>query len=75
MNNIWKTCELSVYLQYKTNTVMKKLTLDKGPDRNWQLLENGYMHTDGLTKEEADEMLERHSRIFPNIEWCLFYKP
>ena len=39
----------------------------------WALLEDGYVHTGGLSKAEADEMLERYSRIYPDIEYCLVY--
>lgn len=39
----------------------------------WALMENGYVHTDGLQKEQADEMLERYTRIFPQHEYCLIY--
>ena len=31
---------------------------------SYHLLENGYIHTSWLTKEEAEEMLERHNRFF-----------
>lgn len=39
----------------------------------WALMENGYVHTDGLTEVDANEMLERYTRIFPENEYCLFY--
>ncbi len=35
----------------------------------FQLVENGLVHTKWLTKEEADEMLNRHQRFFPECEW------
>ena len=31
--------------------------------RTWALYEDGYIHTSGLTKEEAEEMHERYNRI------------
>jgi hypothetical protein len=37
----------------------------------WALLENGYVHTDGLSREAAEEMAERHRRFFPDIEWAI----
>ncbi len=39
--------------------------------QKWQLFENGYLHTSGLKKEDADEMLERHQRIFPELEFYI----
>lgn len=40
------------------------------PEMNtYALLENGSVHTDDLDKESAQEMLERHSRFFPDIMW------
>ena len=39
----------------------------------WALLENGYVHTDSLSKTDAEEMLERYSRTFNDIEYCLVY--
>ncbi len=39
----------------------------------WALLENGYVHTDCLSKADAEEMLERYSRIFNDIEYCITY--
>lgn len=35
----------------------------------YALLENGSIHTDELTLEQANEMLERHARIFDTIQW------
>lgn len=40
-------------------------------NHRWALMENGYIHTSGLTKKQAEEMLERHSRIFPDIDWSI----
>lgn len=34
----------------------------------YALLENGSIHTDDLQLSDAQEMLERHSRIFENID-------
>ena len=39
--------------------------------RNWTLYEQGYVHTSGLTKAEAEEMLERYNRIFPDLEFYI----
>jgi hypothetical protein len=39
----------------------------------WALLENGYVHTDCLSKADAEEMLERYCRIFNDIEYCITY--
>tara|TARA_R110000824_G_scaffold2382_3_gene11178 strand:+ start:489 stop:632 length:144 start_codon:yes stop_codon:yes gene_type:complete len=39
--------------------------------KNWALLENGLIHTDGLTKEEAIEMEERHSFFFENLTYTI----
>ena len=41
--------------------------------KKWALLENGYVHTKNLSKADAEEMLERYSRIFSNIEYCITY--
>lgn len=35
----------------------------------YALVESGSIHTSGLTLDEANEMLERHSRIFDNTQW------
>lgn len=35
----------------------------------YALLENGMVHTSDLTIDEANEMLERHARIFDTITW------
>ncbi|MBP8085969.1 MAG: hypothetical protein KAY48_01700 [Saprospiraceae bacterium] len=37
--------------------------------KGYALLENGQVHTDDLDKQSAHEMLERHSRIFPDLHW------
>ena len=37
----------------------------------YALLENGYPHTTDLTLSEAEEMLERYSRIFDSNEYCI----
>ena len=39
--------------------------------KNYTLLENGFVHTTGLTFEEATEMKERHESFFPDIEWSI----
>lgn len=35
----------------------------------YALLENGSIHTDNLSLADANEMLERHARIFDTIQW------
>ena len=50
----------------------KKQPIMKNANK-WALLENGYVHTDCLSKADAEEMLERYSRIFSNIEYCITY--
>ena len=43
-------------------------------DNKWCMLEEGYVHTTGLTYEEAMEMVKRYnSCYFPELEYCLFY--
>jgi hypothetical protein len=37
----------------------------------YSLLENGSVHTDDLDLDTANEMLERHSRIFDTIKWAV----
>jgi len=37
----------------------------------WALIENGYTHTAQLTEQQASEMHERYSRIFPENEYYL----
>ena len=39
--------------------------------RLYALLENGSIHTDNLRLKDANEMLERHSRIFDTISWAI----
>lgn len=39
--------------------------------KTWALFEQGYIHTDGLSKKDADEMLERYTRIFPELEFYI----
>ena len=41
--------------------------------RKWALLENGYIHTDGLSRVEAEEMLARYNRFFEHIEYSVVY--
>ena len=40
-------------------------------ENQFALLENGQLHTDKIKKNDADEMLERHSRIFEDIHWSV----
>jgi hypothetical protein len=35
----------------------------------YALLENGSIHTSDLNLKDANEMLERHARIFDTINW------
>lgn len=35
----------------------------------YALLENGSIHTDNLKLDDANEMLERHARIFNTVQW------
>ena len=37
--------------------------------QSYALIENGVIHTDGLTFSDATEMCERHSRCFPKCRW------
>ena len=37
----------------------------------YALIEQGSIHTDCLSLEEAEEMLQRHRRIFSNINWAI----
>ncbi len=39
--------------------------------KSYALLENGGIHTDDLTLEDANEMKERHARCFPNCTWVV----
>jgi hypothetical protein len=41
--------------------------------QGYTLLENGYVHTTSLKLSEANEMLERHKRFFPELEWDVVY--
>jgi len=45
---------------------MKNATNSK---TEYALIEQGSIHTDWLSLEDANEMLERHRRIFPEINW------
>jgi uncharacterized protein (DUF3820 family) len=38
-------------------------------EQDYALLENGVIHTDDLTLEDAKEMEQRHRRCFPNCVW------
>jgi hypothetical protein len=38
-------------------------------ENRYALIEEDHIHTDWLTLDDANEMLERHSRIFPDIRW------
>lgn len=35
----------------------------------YALIEQGSVHSEWLNRDEANEMLERHKRIFPEISW------
>jgi hypothetical protein len=37
----------------------------------YALIEQGSIHTDWLSLEDAKEMLERHSSFFPGINWAI----
>jgi hypothetical protein len=43
--------------------------------KNYALFENGMIHTDNLSKSEAEEMLERHKRMFPEMIWDIMRLP
>jgi len=47
------------------------MKLIKNTKITWALFENGYIHTDGLTEADANEMLERYTRIFPQHEYYI----
>jgi hypothetical protein len=42
-------------------------------DKRWVLLEEGYAHTLNLTKEEAEQLMDRYKKIYPNLDFSLFY--
>jgi hypothetical protein len=37
----------------------------------YALMENGYIHTEALSLKDAEEMLERYERIFPDMDWFI----
>ena len=39
----------------------------------WVLLEEGYPHTIGLTKKQAEAHRDLHKRCFPDLEYTIFY--
>jgi hypothetical protein len=39
--------------------------------QRFDLMEDGYVHTSGLTLDWAEEMLERYARTFPNSEYWI----
>lgn len=41
----------------------------------WAMLENGYVHTSGLSEKDCDEMILRYTRIFPDLEFCKVWRP
>jgi hypothetical protein len=46
----------------------------KNQNKNcYHLLENGYIHTSWLSLEDANEMLERYSRCYEDLEFSIFY--
>lgn len=42
----------------------------KNPNK-WHFFEEGFLRTSWLSKEEAEEMLERHQRCFPDVEFWI----
>lgn len=40
-------------------------------ERRYKLIENGATHTDGLKLADAEEMLERYERTFPDLEFWI----
>lgn len=38
-------------------------------NESYALIENGIIHTDDLSLEDANEMLERHKNCFPDCRW------
>ena len=38
-------------------------------NESYALIENGVIHSDDLSLEDATEMKERHHRCFPNCNW------
>ena len=38
-------------------------------NESYALIENGVIHSDDLSLEDATEMKERHHRCFPNCTW------
>ncbi len=40
--------------------------------KQYALIENGAIHTDGLSYEDAIEMLNRHQNCFPYQNWKVF---
>ena len=44
-------------------------TKSKMSNKRYTFLENGYPHTTDLGLSDAEEMLERYSRIYPDLEF------
>lgn len=38
-------------------------------EEGYALVENGVIHTDDLTLEDANKMMQRHQNCFPNCTW------
>lgn len=36
-------------------------------------MENDTFHTKWLSEKDANEMLERYTRIFPDLQFCIVY--
>ena len=37
--------------------------------KRFEFYENGYIHTSDLSKKDAEEMIERYTRMFPENEY------
>lgn len=40
-------------------------------EKRFKLIENGTTHTDGLKLADAEEMLERYQRTYPDLEFWI----
>ena len=59
------------YQNWLLNQDWFKVPVDAKVDKRYSLIENGRIHTDDLSYEDATEMLNRHRNCFPMNSWSI----
>ena len=67
----FKGQQLSSTPQWYQNWLNNQEWFNSQKNISYALLENGSIHTDDLSFEDANEMKERHARCFPNNSWAV----